>query len=332
MSADDLFDPYDNLIQLHKARLAGFQQYAEELLDDHTPKNSSYLFSWRWDDVSERKPRRKSLPRTRLARPFPQRPQPISTPQNFVQCDDNEKQAHPYSAGQPQTSNAAAAETPSTAASQIACDFNPYLATVAWHTARLDPICRALEECTRDSRASHTSRASLHSFERSNDRMRLALAMRGTTMQNRVAAAMAAALQGQAKSSSTSTKESGCSNASEHRHSDFGGASRSHANQQDVSDQDDKDTSHHCDSAVNDYVDDDDVCCDLDPATPSPSPPHILSRIQSLILPTQKSRRARRQKSHRRDALLNSMTRAAESLHKRNVESNDDHCQRKDEA
>lgn len=156
-----------------------------------------------------------------------------------------------------------------------------------------------------------------------HDRMRLALAMRGTTMQNRVAAAVTAALQNQAKSSSTSTNDSGGSNASGDGHSDFEGAVRSHTNQQDVPEQDGRDNSHHCDSAVNDYVDDDDVS-DLDPADQSPSPPHILSRIQSLTSPLQKSRQARRQNSHRRDALINAMTRETERRHKQTKESNDD--------
>ena len=67
-SSSDLFDPYDNLIQLHKARLAGFQKYAEELLAEPTSNESSYLFSWQWNDDCSPKPRTRSMPRPRTRR------------------------------------------------------------------------------------------------------------------------------------------------------------------------------------------------------------------------------------------------------------------------
>jgi len=212
---------------------------------------------------------------------------------------------------------------------------------VAWHTARLDPICRALEECTR------SSRATLDSSDETKGRMRLALAMRATTMQSRVSAAITAALQGQANqssststspsfsggnnasergghsesggasgaqalqaeadSSSPSTSDSGGSNASEVVHSDAAGASSAQANQPDGPAENGGDISESCDDDTDD--DDDDDVPQLDSEL-SPSPPHILSRIQSLTSPVQKNRRARRQSSHRRDALMNAMTRA----------------------
>ena len=81
------FDPYLNLVSVHKMRLAGFQQHVEETLlaarrrsEQRSPDNT-YLFSWRYDAAAQRfaECTAPTPAPPQPVRPKPSRPEPVPT-------------------------------------------------------------------------------------------------------------------------------------------------------------------------------------------------------------------------------------------------------------